>query len=771
MKKILLTIFAMLVVVPLWAQNQTSTSQPDGANSGPIVREIEVQYAGPQTVTKNVILSNMRTTVGQGFSQTAIEEDIRNLYATGFFTNLRIYDEPLMDGVKVVVIVQGKPTVKEVVVQGFKSLKEKAIRKEIKTKPGSVIDEKQISDDAQKITELYEKKGFPNVAVTYKIDTNEQFGRSTVTYNIDEGGKYVIKQINFDGLKQLDAKTLRKEMKTKKEDWLSWIMGTGKLKKEQFEADLDKLKTYVMNQGFIDFEIKDIQYEYLNDREMNVTLVVFEGIKYKVNSITVEGNELYTTDKVMAKITMPAGATFSPKGNEENIKSIQDLYGIDGYIDTRILPEVQANIQTGMMDVVYKIKEGPQSFVQKVKIEGNTVTKDKVIRRELAVKPGDVYNSVSVDASKARLQNLGYFSKVETYPEETSVPTRKNLVMKVDEQKTGSFTFGAGFSSIDSILGFAELTQGNFDIANWPKFTGGGQKARLRVQYGAQRSDYTLAFVEPWFLDKMLSLSVDAWYRTASYYSTLYNQSTYGFATRLEKPWGQFWRTGVGYRLENINIYNLQTTDPFYLSQAGNYTKSSINANAVYDSRDNVFLTRKGNRTEAFTELAGGPLGGNVQIYKMTVESSQYFEIFKDNIIVLNGGAGAGNFWGAGTQVPIFDRFYLGGANNMRGFAYRAVSPYDSQGNAVGGLSFANFTTEYTFPIIERVRGAVFYDGGFVNSGAWDFSPDDYNSDAGIGLRLNLPIGPIRLDYGYPLQSNQYNKSHGKFQFNVGYQF
>lgn len=772
MKNILLCLFTLILSLPVWAQDQTSTTPTSSQGLGPIVREIDVQYAGPQTVTRNVILSNMRTTVGQAFSQEAIEEDVRNLYATGFFTNLRMYDEPLMDGVKVVVIVQGKPLVREVVIEGLKEVKEKAIYKAIKTKPGNIIDERQIAEDSQKIVEMYEKKGFPNVQVTYKIDTNEEFGRSVVTFNVFEGDKEVIDKIRFTGIKELNEKALIKVMKTRKHNWLSFIMGTGKLKKDQFQEDLANLKIYAQNQGFIDFEIKDVQYENVKKDRMDVVIDVFEGIKYKVSNVTVEGNELHPTEEIMKGFVMPAGATFSPKGNEENIKSVNDLYGKDGYIDTRVIPVVEPNIQTGMMDVTYKIKEGPQSFVQKVSIEGNTVTKDKVIRREMAVKPGDIYDSVSVDASKARLQNLGYFSKVETYPQDTNVPNRKDMVVKVEEQRTGSLTFGAGFSSIDSILGFVEVAQGNFDITNWPKFTGGGQKARARLQYGAERQDYTVSFVEPWFLDKKLALSVDAWYRTASFYSTLYDQSNLGFATRLEKPWGQFWRTGVGYRLEEIGIYNIsQSASSIIQQEAGFQLKSSVNANAVYDSRDNVFLTRRGNRTEFFSELAGGPLGGDVQIYKMSVESSQYFEVFKDNIVILMAAAGVADNWGDGTRVSIFDRYFLGGANNLRGFSFRAVSPYDAAGEPIGGLTFHNHTAEYTFPIIDRVRGAVFYDGGFVNAQAWDFSLNDYNADVGVGLRLNLPIGPIRLDYGYPIIFNENNKSNGKFQFNVGYQF
>ncbi|MDX2227950.1 MAG: outer membrane protein assembly factor BamA [Verrucomicrobiae bacterium] len=777
MKRHLFSLFAVVIAAgALFAQDQqTTTSKKSEGREGATVREIEVQYAGPQTVTRNVILSNMRTTVGQPFSKEAIEDDVRNLYATGFFTNLRIFDEPLMDGVKVVVIVQGKSVVKEVIIKGSKRLKEKALLKEIKTKPGNILDEKQVSIDAQSLVDLYQKKAYPKIEVSYKVDTDEKTGRSVVTFNINEGGKYVISSIEFLGTKNLDPKMLSKQMKTKKENWLSWITGTGKLKKDQFEDDLKNVITYCQNQGYIDAEVKDIKYEYdvPSKDEMKVVITLFEGIQYKVSSLTIKGNKLYSTEDLTKLMIMRDGSVFSPKGNEENRKAIEDKYGTQGYIDTRVSAEKTSNIQGGTIDVLYTIQEGGQSYIQKIKIEGNDRTKDKVIRRELAVAPGEIYDSVKVEASKKRLQNLGYFSKVEANPEDTSVPNRKNLVIQVEEQRTGSLTFGAGFSSIDSLLGFVEVNQGNFDLFNWPTFTGGGQKARVRLQYGASRQDYTVSFTEPWFLDRKLALGFDAWYRKSEYFSTLYNQESYGFSPRIEKPWGQFYRTTLGYKYEEIGIVDVDSSaSPAIKQEAGYRDKSSVYASIIRDTRDNVFLTRSGNRTELYSEVAGGPLQGDTKIWKLTLESSQYFEVFRDQIVMIRGSGGTADTWDGGVRVPIFDRYFLGGGNDMRGFGYRKVSPVDNFGTPIGGKTFFTHTTEYTYPIIERVRGAVFYDGGFVTANTFDFDFNKYQADVGVGLRLNLPIGPIRLDWAFPIIHDENNGSKvGKFNFNVGYQF
>src|SRR5438132_9982312 len=268
---------------------------------------------------------------------------------------------------------------------------------------------------------------------------------------------------------------------------------------------------------------------------MVLTIVVAEGPQYHVRKLAITGYQNTTEQRIRALLKMKEGSVYSPKQLRDDAKAIADAYGSGGYVDLVVQPE-GSPAGPALIDVHYNIEEGVRSFVNRVTIEGNTRTKDKVIRREVLVAPGDVFNTVRADLTKKRLENLGYFSKVETYPEETDVPGRKDLTILVQEKRTGSFSFGAGFSTIDQLVGFAELTRGSFDWFNWPTFTGGGQKFRLRVQYGTQRKDFLLNVTEPYFLDRRLALSGQLFYTEADYLSVEYNQRNYGFTIDLRKP-------------------------------------------------------------------------------------------------------------------------------------------------------------------------------------------------------------------------------------------
>jgi outer membrane protein insertion porin family len=421
--------------------------------------------------------------------------------------------------------------------------------------------------------------------------------------------------------------------------------------------------------------------------------------------------------------------------------------------------------------VHYNVEEGTRSFVNRVNIEGNTRTKDKVIRREVLVAPGDVFNTVRVDTTKKRLENLGYFAKVETYPEDTDIPGRKDLTVLVQEKRTGSLSFGGGFSTVDKLVGFAELTQGNFDLFNWPSFTGGGQKFRLRLQYGTERKDFILAVTEPYFLDRRLALTGQAFYTEANYLSSEYDQRNYGFTLEMRKPINAYTYGSLGYTVQDIDIFNVDpNASEFIQSQKGSFVESKVFSSVVFDSRDNPLLSRRGQRITFSPAIAGGFLGGDTQIYAFDLEGSQYFRLPKDTILLINGEIATVSQWGSGSDVPIFERLFLGGSNNLRGFPFREVGPKDEFGEPKGGKSMARATLEWTFPIIEKARGAIFYDTGFVNSDPWSFGFNHMASDVGVGLRLDLPIGPLRLDYGYPVMRDGYNGG-GHFNFNVGYQF
>ena len=732
---------------------------------------MDVQYTGPATISRERILAQMRTKVGQPYSNEVVQEDIKGLYKTGYIRNVRIFAQPEGDGVKVIVAVQTRAIIREIEITGAEHVKAQRLRKEIKIKLNQAVDEQQLEEARQKIIEIYQGRGFTDVSVEFRIDPiDEKRGTARVVFTVNEGVKGAVSQVRFEGNTHFSQRALRKQMKTRGRTLIYFMDKTGRLDEVQLEQDLDKIREFYQNHGYIDVEIKEVRKERTAKGPMIITIVILEGPQYHVRNLTISGYQHTSEAKIRALLKMKEGSVYNPKQLRDDAKAVADAYGSGGYVDLVVTPE-GTPAGTALIDVHYTVEEGVRSFVNRVNIEGNTRTKDKVIRREVLVAPGDVFNTVRVDTTKKRLENLGYFAKVETYPEDTDIPGRKDLTILVQEKRTGSLSFGGGFSTVDKLVGFAELTQGNFDLFNWPSFTGGGQKFRLRLQYGTERKDFILTITEPYFLDRRLALTGQAFYTEANYLSAEYDQRNYGFMFEVRKPINAYMYGTLGYTLQDIDIFNVSSgASEFIQSQKGSSVESKIFSSLVFDSRDNPLLTRHGQRITFSPFIAGGFLGGDTQVYALDLEGSQYFHLPKDTILLINGEIATVSQWGSGSEVPIFERLYLGGSNNLRGFPFREVGPQDENGEPKGGQSMWRTTIEWTFPIIEKARGAVFYDTGFVNSSAWSFGFNHIASDVGIGLRLDLPIGPLRLDYGYPLMRDGYNGG-GHFNFNVGYQF
>src|SRR5216110_2552827 len=744
---------------------------PQAAPGPPIIRSIDVQYTGPQTVSKERILAQMRTRVGQPYSNQVVENDIATLYKTGSIHNVRIFAQPEGDGVKVIVAVQTRAIMREIEIAGAERIKAKRLRKEIKLRLNQSVNEQQLEEARQKIIEVYQGRGFTDVSVQFRVDPiDEKRGTARVVFTVNEGVKGAVRQVHFEGNAHFSEKVLRKQMKTRGKTLVYFLDKSGRFDEVQLEQDLDKVREFYQNHGYIDVEIKNVRRERTEKGPMIITIVIAEGPQYHVRKLAITGYQNTTEQRIRALLKMKEGSVYSPKQLRDDAKAVADAYGSGGYVDLVVQPE-GTPAGPALIDVHYSIEEGVRSFVNRINIEGNTRTKDKVIRREVLVAPGDVFNTVRVDITKKRLENLGYFAKVETYPEETDIPGRKDLTILVQEKRTGSLSFGGGYSTVDALVGFAELTQGNFDLFNWPSFTGGGQKFRLRIQYGTERKDFVLSITEPYFLDRRLSLNGQVFYTEANYLSAEYNQRNYGLATELRKPINAYTSATLGYQLQEIDIFDVAASaSEFIQSQKGSFTESKVFGGVVFDSRDNPLLSRRGRRVSFSPYIAGGFLGGDTQIYGLDLEASQYFHLPWDTILVINGEVATVSQWGNGNDVPIFERLYLGGSNNLRGFPFREVGPQDENGEPLGGKSMWRTTIEWTFPIIEKARGAVFYDTGFVNSDQWSFGFNHIASDVGIGLRLDLPIGPLRLDYGYPVMRDGYNGG-GRFNFNVGYQF
>ena len=728
----------------------------------------------------------MKTTVGQPYSELTIEDDVRSLYTTGLVTYVRIYGEPLPDGVKVIVVIQTRVTLTEVAIQGNEAIKTKRIRRELGLKTGSPLDEQALEQAREKVVEMYQRRGFPDTDVQYKVDTNEERGTARVTFAISEGRKAVVKKIRFLGNFYLKPKQIRKVMKTKENNILGFVTGAGRLNNQQLNEDVQRIKELYQDNGYADVQVTDVKIDRLDRKNVAITIYITEGAQYHVGTVSIEGLHVVTEPNFRKVIKVTEGKVFSPQKLQKDIKAVEDAYGVAGYADAKV------NVETtpagpALVNLTYKVDEGIQSFVEHINISGNTRTKDKVIRREIVLSPGDVFDTVRVDISKKRLEGLQYFERVDTYASDTAVPGRKDLNVVVQEKRTGSLNFGLGFSTTDGLVGFSELSQGNFDITNWRTFTGGGQKFRARVQLGTLRKDASIELTEPYFLDQRLLLGGRLFFDSSNYFSDQYDQRNYGFDIFLRKPITNFLSARLDYTIQKIEIYNLSSDiteelqDLIREGGEGN-TESRMTLGFTYDNRDSGFLTRKGTRVDLSTYTAGGFLGGTVQVYGFDLEGSQYFHFPYDTILQLNGEIAVASTWGDQNIVPIYDRLYLGGAYNLRGFKFRNVGPKDDNGNPIGGSTLLRYTIEYTIPIIQRVRAAIFYDGGFVNAGAWSFSPEKvpnskgrssggFAQDIGFGVRLDLPIGPIRLDYGFPIQEDSFSSRSGQFQFSVGYQF
>lgn len=761
---------------------------------GQQVQKIDVRHVGPPAASESLIRANIRVKEGETYVRTSVDDDVRSLYSTGYFYNIRVATEPAENGITLIYVLQGKPILTEIRFEGNDQYSRKKLLKKVTSKIGEPLDERKLFIDAQEIEKMYQKSGYQRTTVKPepKIE-NEAAGRGTVTFQIVEAPKIKIDEVEFVGAEAFKQKKLRKVIKTRRWWMFSWITGSGVLKDEQFLEDKEKLTQFYQNEGYIDFELKDVQFDTISPKKMVIRFIVSEGQQYRVGSVDIKGNSAFTKEEIMngfysdgrqvAPLMIPGaeetkrnpkGDIFTPLGLKHDTDAIRDFYGSKGYVDTGVKPTKIPNIERGTMDVVYEIRDEDQgiSYIERIDIKGNTKTKDKVLRRELAVSPGEPFDMVRARISKSRLEQMRYFEKVETDVEPTDVNNRKNLVIDVEEGTTGHVELGAGFSSIDSLFGFVGYREGNFDLFNPPYFRGGGQKLRVGATIGLRRKDYQVSFTEPWFLNRKLALGVDLYHSELNYYSDLYDFTQTGARLSLTKALPFNLIGSVSYTLENIGLKDVSEDAPLIIRQEPeDRLVSKVGLSLAYDTRNNAVEPTRGQRTEVLTEFAGGPFGAEADFIKWEVRSSWFFPgFFEGHVWELIGRTGVVEPYNDTELVPLFDRFFLGGVNSLRGFRYRTVGPHIDD-EPVGGNTFYFGSVDYTIPIVERLKFALFYDIGNVYLDAYDFDFGDYSDNWGVGIRLNIPrLGPLRLDYGIPINYDKANVSgSGKFQFSVGF--
>ena len=763
---------------PLRAQQVQGPEQIPGA--GYKVGTVTIKFVGTANVNEQVVRANMQLHEGGDLDDTILDRDIRNLYKTGLFEFIQTKWEAAGPRVfNLVVEVTPKFRVLAVRYDGNKKVKTSRLEKEVKTKPNTALDERQVKEDSEKIHEYYQKQGYNQVSVTSVVERNRATGFGTVIFRIREGNRVKIANVLFVGNVHFKARTLRGQIDTRRWWMFSWLTDSGRFKDDTFDDDLGKLRDYYREHGYLDVEIPEdkVVFDYPTPSKLVLTIAVSEGRLYHIGQISFSGNKLHSSALLGRVVRQKRGAIFAPSKLDDDTQRLEDFYGKDGYVETNVRLVRKPNIATGAIDIEYMVDEGDRYNVESIVVEGNTKTKSTVILRELVMGPGDVFDAVRMKISKLRLENTRFFDDVNVTPQNTNIPGRKNMRVAVKEGRTGSLTFGAGYSSLERATVFAEISQSNFDLFNARSlFQGDGQKFRIRVQLGALSNEVILSFEEPWFMQKQLALGYSLFRTSSNYVSTYYNEVDLGATVYVRKHLFELIDAQLSYTYQVIEIKDVSAAaSPIILAAAGNNTESKVGLQLVRDTRDKIINTTRGNRLEADLTLAGGPLGAKNNYYKLEFRGSQFFKLFETQTQVLSLIARGGVIqnYGRSTTVPYYDAFYLGGPDDLRGFQFRYVSPRDVYGEPIGGKTYGFFCSEYTIDIVDPVRFALFYDAGFVNPGSFDFSVGNYQDDFGFGLRLFVMGAPLTLDYGIPLRSDVFynNKSGGQFNFSFGTRF
>ena len=734
------------------------------------IHEIKVRRAGGGLVEEAAVMGFVSLKPGDELSRNALSRDVRALEESGRFAFVSTEVDPGPDGLILTYVVQSKPRVRLLRIDGADDIGNRKVRDLLELGAGDPVDDATLAFKALKVREHYQKNYYPYTELEWTIDEDLATGTADVNIRVDEGRRAKVRRIEFEGGEAIPAKALRKAMKQKQWNIFSWLSSAGTYKPDELDGDREALRRLYLDAGYLDARVGEPKVEPIDDKRVRVLIPVEQGRAYRLGTLTVAGPKLFSAAEVSGVITSKPDDVASLAAVEKARQSVRDFYGSRGYISSDVQYKLLPRGDEPVVDLDLAVKEGEQAYIRDIRIRGNTRTKDKVIRRELTVFPGEIYNQVKVRNSERRLRNLGFFDFVNAVPESTTDPEKYDVAFEVNEQRVGQFMVGAGFSSVDDLIAFAELSHGNFDILGWPP-VGAGQKLKLRGTVGTERRDVEMSFVEPWFLDRKLSLGVDLFDHDRQFYSDEYDQRNTGGALTLGKPLGVFNRINFIYGLENIKVYNIDTNATQTIKdEEGTSLKSSLTVELVRDTRDNSFVASRGARSSASAMYAGGPLAGDVDIYQLEVQSTAYWPLWFDHVFNLRGWMAVVDSHGPDDVVPLFDRQFLGGARTLRGFKYREVGPKDESGEPIGGRSGWYATAEYTIPLVDKVRFATFYDMGMIYDEAYEFDQSDYNSDWGIGIRLDFPGFPLRLDYAWPLKTDEFNdRSSGRFQFSIGY--
>lgn len=733
------------------------------------VRDVRVETIDGETTGVGDVLAFTRVRAGAVASPADLSRDVRRLLDTGRFGYVAVEVAPDDNVMDVIFRVQRRLQVSgRVSMSGNDKYRDGRIREWFDVHPGDFVDAHVLAVRAAAVEREYDQAFFPDAVVKARLEPlADDPLQARVRLEIDEGERARVLTATFSGVRALPAQRLRRAVG----QFSRWdprrLFRKKRYDEHELEAARLTLRDLYLDAGYLDVRIPPPEVERRR-RGLVLHFDIVEGPRYHVTAVAIDGVERFDPDVLRSRLPVQPGDAASQGGIRAGVQRLREAYEREGVVDTAVRPMLEPSQKPGQVALRYQVREGYEASVRNIFIRGNTRTHDKVIRRELLLAPGDPLDGVSVSRSERRLQNLGFFSEVRAYDLPTELPDVRDLVYEVEEKRTGQFMIGAGFSSIDNLIGFAELSQGNFDIGNWPYFSGGGQKIRASVELGSRRQTYEVGFIEPWFLNRRLSLSLDA-YRRERYYSE-YDERRIGGSVGLTTSAGRLGRVGLRYTLETLWIEDLPPgefipldapDDRYRFSdEAGRYMASRLRLNWSQDMRDRPFVPTRGYQLSAFTGASGGILAGDLDVYEVGLNARYYLPLWFGHVLSLRGRMDVVDRFD-GDLPPIPERLFLGGGRTLRGFGYREVGPKAVPADAspgsrryrpLGGRSLLLMSTEYTVPVFGMLRLAGFSDAGNLWSDAFDFDVEDLAISGGVGLRVDIPGFPIRLDYAWILR-------------------
>ena len=737
-----------------------------------------VSVRGTRTIANETILAKVQTKPGAPYQERVVNNDIRRLFSLGYFTDVRTEVTTQPAGLEVTFVVIEKPTIETVEVKGNQFVLTEKVLDLFGVKTGQLYDARAVKEGIDQLEDAYRRKGFSDPEILSQASVDQVRNTAAVHLLVEEGVRVRIQQILIEGNTAFSDRRIRRLLKTKKRRWF----GPGVFQEEVLDEDLERVEAFYRTQGYQDVLVTRTVYEAPTGSGLIIDLKVVEGLQHRVGQVAVHGTVLFPEHEVLRLLALKPGAVYNREALQEDLRRIKEYYGDRGYIKAQITPDTRLDEASKRVDVMYRITENELVYINRIDIQGNLRTKDVVVRRELRVYPGEPFDGEQLRKSIERLYNLGYFEEVSVDSEPTDEPTREHLIVNVKETKTGSFSFGGGFSSIDRLVGLIELEQRNFDWRNVPTFTGAGQDLRLRIQLGTVRRSFDLSFTEPWIAGRPISFGIDLYNRTRLRSHNLglaFEEEQRGGGVRLGKELTDDVRVGLDYQLfrtEISDVVNDATAD--LKAEQGRSDVSVAGLSASLDRRNNRFDPTEGYYLFSSGNLAGGIFAGDKEFWRLQGGASHYWPHRGERFVLESRiRAGVVNEYSDTAEVPIFERFFAGGADTVRGFEERRVGPRDPATNdPIGGEAMLVSTLEEVMTIVadERgrpiLKGSVFFDIGNVWRRVDDFATS-FKSGAGVGTRVNTPIGPVRLDIGVPVSGLGGEKRKARFHFNISRSF